>query len=132
MGWCSEEHPEHEGYLIGLVPISDDSRTLREVSYHVDGAVDSIKLQYVCVGCECGWRSPRMFAPSGTEWSPAMVWLAYGSSDEVVAGYEESARKVWRAHVDDVAKNGKPRLRVDEDGFREAWNAKRARHGGKP
>jgi hypothetical protein len=136
MGWMTDVDG-HEGYLIGLVPESGktieggreyESEILRELTYHRDGQrTDTVPLRYVCVGCDCGWRSPRMHAPSGTEWTPCHVWLAQGRDESICEGYEESARKIWLAHVADVRKNGMPILRVDEDGLHAAWDRAVAR-----
>lgn len=128
MGWQHEEHGlEHEGYLIGLV--DDGGRGLfRELTLRHDGNIqDAIQLEHVSVGCDCGWRSSRMRAPSGTEWTPCQVWLAQGRDDSIAEGYEESARKIWLAHVADVREHGAPMLRVDEDGMRRAWDRAVAR-----
>jgi hypothetical protein len=130
MGWQHEEHgTAHEGYLIGLVEEERGSGLFRELTRRHDGNIDgAIPLRYVCVGCDCGWRSPRMFAPSGTEWTPCSVWLAHGRGDDSIAdGYEESARKIWAAHVADVREHGTPVLRCDEDGMRRAWDRAVAR-----
>lgn len=138
MGWQSIEAglEEHEGYLVGLVResgktldgIEYESETLRELTYHRDGTrQDDVPIQWVCVGCECGWRSPRLRAPTGTHWTPCHVWLAWGRDDSIIEGYEESARKIWVAHVAEVRAHGMPMLRVDEDGMRAAWDRAVAR-----
>lgn len=135
MGWMSDEDG-HEGYLVGLVPeigktldgAEYESTILRELTYHRDGArPGEVPLQWVCVGCECGWRSPRMCAPSGTHWTPCIVWLAHGRDASIVEGYEESARKIWAAHVAEVRAHGMPILRVDQDGMQRAWDRAVAR-----
>lgn len=133
MGWmtCEDGTEGHEGYLIGLVPEIGktidggeyESEVLRELTYHRDGSrQENVPLQWVCVGCECGWRSSRLRAPSGTFWTPCHVSLASGRDDSISEGYEESARKIWVAHVADVRTHGMPILRVDEDGMRAAWD----------
>lgn len=50
-----------------------------------------------------------------------------GRDDSIVEGYEESARKLWAAHVADVVAHGTSVLRVDEDGMRRAWDRAVAR-----
>lgn len=136
MGWNADGAEAHEGYLVGLVPevgktidgIEYESGILRELGYHRDGdRQGDVPLQWVCVGCDCGWRSPRMLAPTGTHWTPCRVWIAYGADDSIVEGYEESARKLWLAHVRDIREHGSPRLRVDEDGMHRAWDRAVAR-----
>jgi hypothetical protein len=69
-----------------------------------------------------------MLAPSGTEWTPCHVWLVRGREDDsIIEGYEESARKIWLAHVADMREHGASVLRVDEDGMRLAWDRAVAR-----
>jgi hypothetical protein len=133
---CEDGTEGHEGYLVGLVPevgktidgLEYESDNLRELTYHRDGErQDDVPLRWVCVGCECGWRSPRLHAPSGTHWAPCHVRLACDRDDSISEGYEESARKIWAAHVADVRTHGMPLLRVDEDGMRAAWDRAVAR-----
>ena len=127
MGWFFDDLHEHEGYLIGLLEEGESSGLFRELTLRRDGEVgDAIALRYVCVGCDCGWRSPRMFAPRGTEWTPCHVWLAHGQPDEIVEGYEETARKMWRAHAESMRENGAPLLRIDQDGYLEALRRRSA------
>ena len=129
MGWFYDDDDVrgHEGYLIGLVEEGRGSMLFRELTLRHDGndVHNPLPLEFVCVGCDCGWRSPRLRVPAGTNWTPSHVWLATGLSDEVIEGYEESARKIWRAHVEQIRKDGDPRLHVDEDGYRWALEQKR-------
>jgi hypothetical protein len=61
------------------------------------------------------------------------VWLARGREDDsIIEGYEESARKIWAAHVADVREHGAPVLRVDEEGMRLAWDRALARRRRRP
>lgn len=104
MGWLSE-CGTHEGYLVGLVfddagvfmgnagypdPASGmRSGRMRELSARDEGPIPS--LRFVKVACGCGWRSPLIRAPSGTEWHPCIVC----TSD----AFDEQCRKLWRAHL---------------------------------
>ena len=132
MGWQSDDSA-HEGYFVGLIESEPGSGLFREINYLSErGRGDlhehaPIPLQYVCVGCDCGWRSPRLFAPRGTDWTPYTVWIAHGQPDEIAEGYEESGRKLWQAHVEEIRKNGAPRLHIDQDGYRWAVQRREAR-----
>lgn len=102
MGWCSDAHPEHEGFLVSLV--KDDWR-FRELGDRNDThAVDDVR--YVQMGCSCGWRSPRMLAPSGTRWSPCITLAA--------APLEELGCELWKEHV--AATTGRDGVRPSENG----------------
>jgi hypothetical protein len=122
MGYQDQDRFDHfhEGYVIGLV---EESHGLyRELTLRHDGdrhaSGPPIPLQWVCVGCECGWRSPRLFAPSGTEWTPCHVWLAHDRDDAVIAGFEEGARKIWREHIAQINARTEPlMLRMDGEEF---------------
>ena len=68
MGWMCTGFESHEGHLVGL---ERDGYRYREL-----GADDDARpLQYLQVACVCGWRLPCLYAPLGTEWQPATVWL---------------------------------------------------------
>jgi hypothetical protein len=65
----------------------------------------------VQIGCDCGWRSPLLRAPHGTEWRPCHVELPKheqedGHRDWVLREpwpcFERSARKVWAEHCADL------------------------------
>jgi len=96
MGWCSEDGT-HEGYLVGLV--RDEVQGF--FVGHVQGKwrelggrdVDdlSIKLQYVRIGCSCGWRSPLLAAPSGCEFAPSFV--------SAPSRFEDACTTLWQRHV---------------------------------
>lgn len=126
MGYQDEDRHGrfHEGYVIGLLEEEQGSGLFRELTLRHDGERrDAVQLNWVCVGCDCGWRSPRVFAPRGTEWTPCHVWLAHGQDDAIVAGYEETARIIWRAHVSEVnALPGPLTLKMDGDEFRRVQN----------
>lgn len=102
MGWCNPDldpDARHEGYLVGLVPAANRDGTLstwryRELSSESGddpGRTDQ-PLRTVQVGCECGWRSPRLDAPWGTMWVPFMVFAP--------EAFEEDARRYWREHLE--------------------------------
>ncbi len=92
MGWCASsiDDPEgvHEGYL---VPLERSGSLWREI-YYPDNAVRE-QLDAVCIGCDCGWRSPRLLAPFGTSYHPFAVTAS--------EWFEEQARALWRKHVRD-------------------------------
>ncbi|MBE7524684.1 MAG: hypothetical protein HS109_20275 [Burkholderiales bacterium] len=99
MGLFSSNHPGHEGYLIGLV--KDDERGLaaeghmRRLAYpHDDG---DRRVEVLQVGCDCGWRSARFSAPTGTTWSPFTVHVPDYYADAVDA----LKREMWERHLGD-------------------------------
>ena len=86
MGWLvDDEHiDDHEGYLVGVIK---DDWSWRELGPNDTG---THKLQWVQIACSCGWRSQRLWAPIGAEWSPCCVFL---DSD---AEYD-AFRSVWES-----------------------------------
>ena len=53
MGWLTDEHPGHEGYLVGVVPAGpahDPERHWRELSYRA-GDEQERSLHTVHMGC---------------------------------------------------------------------------------
>ena len=94
MGWMFSNAPEHEGYLIGIV--QQDELRWRELGFDDEararGRRYGIPLSMIQVGCDCGWRSPRIAAPFGTYWSPFIV----NTREE----FEEEMRERWREHVE--------------------------------
>jgi hypothetical protein len=94
MGWCCEDGT-HEGYLVGLVP--DEEHGL--FAGHVQGrwrelsGRDEIRatLKHVKVACSCGWRSPLLWAPSGTEFAPSSVFAP--------EAFEDQCAQLWQRHV---------------------------------
>lgn len=108
MGWQTD-CGTHEGYLVGLV--FDDARgvfsghagyprddnenhtgRMRELGIHGDDkAPKSIPLAFVKMACACGWRSPLLRAPRGTEWCPCSVFAS--------EAFELQARELWERHV---------------------------------
>ena len=95
MGWLLDDTDGHEGSLIGLVACPDARRRgdgFRELTaFDDEDAAAGIYLQWLQVGCTCGWRSPRMEAPIGACWWPGHV--------ETTTWYEAQARTIWRAHA---------------------------------
>lgn len=93
----------HEGYAIGLVHDPDGTIYSDRISYRQVNDGDVIApfrtdVTYVQVACDCGWRSPVMSAPYGTEWAPRCVFFptsALGPAwDDVIAD-------IWRRqHID--------------------------------
>lgn len=101
MGWLNYDiFPDgrHEGYFVGLLPAmnADNSKSdwrFRELSSAAgdDPGATDWPLRSVQVGCECGWRSPRLEAPVGTVWVPFSVFAP--------EWFEDEARVYWREHV---------------------------------
>jgi hypothetical protein len=91
MGWCTGDNEDagHEGYIVSLVRPADGA-FWRELCYPNDIGEQSIAV--VQVGCDCGWRSPRMHAPFGTSFAPFVTIL----KDEA---FEERCRELWHEHV---------------------------------
>lgn len=96
MGWidCSgdEWRYQHEGYVVGIKRIEGTSQ-FRELG---SDDLDVIPLNWIQVGCECGWRSPRILAPSGTKWTPCCVTLPSERKDD-------EASLIWQRHVSSLA-----------------------------
>lgn len=98
MGWFDSAHPEHEGYLVGLVHDKErglvESEHMRQLAYPHDDHErhDVVKLQGAC---SCGWRSPRFTAPYGTKWYPHTVELPDFADEHVRA----VVLKLWREHL---------------------------------
>jgi hypothetical protein len=92
MGWSTESAPGCEGYLVAIEPVPGHEWRYRELTHADDGHRGEVRLTRVQVGCECGWRSPRIDAPIGTNWYPSSV--------EAPAWFEEDARKRWHEHID--------------------------------
>jgi hypothetical protein len=94
MGWLHEEHPGHEGYIIGLIEEAGADgrwRELRPADLAAASGVERIK-----VACDCGWRSRVFHAGSRAQWFPNVVEL----HDERL---EDAARSVWTKHLQDEA-----------------------------
>lgn len=89
MGWISD-HPEHEGYLVGVEQTRNG--LFRELGYPADVGRAERPLALVQVACDCGWRSPRLPALPGTRWAPCTV--------SAPASLESAAIALWREHVE--------------------------------
>ena len=88
MSWFHDEETGHEGTVVGLVEVRHGWREL--------GVADQTAQPVLVVqaACECGWRSPRMRAPSGTRFVPSAVMLP--------PGYDDRARVLWREHIQQI------------------------------
>jgi hypothetical protein len=107
MGWCSDERPACEGFIVAMVPselptdragdcaldLYSSSDPLRELSYPERGAVERIRV--VRVGCACGWRSHHLHVPAlaKAEWFPHICAMD--------TAYEERAKVLWLQHLQD-------------------------------
>jgi hypothetical protein len=112
VGWVSDDG-FHEGYLVALwknhldtnpgwreVPYAELYAERREGERHPrEGLVDILQ-----VACDCGWRSPRIWAPPGTEWGPYSV----GAPE----WFEADALALWKEHVELEVRRG-DRFRYD-------------------
>ncbi len=88
MGWLRFDghvaENDHEGFVVA-VEKSDDGWSWRELG---DADIararrdSGIPVSWLQVGCSCGWRSPRLVAPTGTVWSPCSVFLPHSGDDE--------------------------------------------------
>lgn len=94
LDWSCEEHPDHDGMVIGLVP--EDAGRYRELAYPRDVTRRCVAL--LAAGCECGWRSPHWSPSQPTEWRSWMSWGPWS----VCASVEDEARAwaLWRRHVE--------------------------------
>jgi hypothetical protein len=106
MGWTTPI-PGHEGYPVALVPVDDDGagyvRFMEadrpEVALLLPRDTERELHQRVRVfqvGCDCGWRSRRFYAPLTAYYSPHSLELG---DDQA----EEEARVIWLRHVNDDA-----------------------------
>jgi hypothetical protein len=120
MGWQHDEHPDHEGYLVGFVTregCSPEAGQYRELTYPADDVTREVGR--LGAGCDCGWRSPR-WLPSSKK--PA-TWTPYSvsaSEDD-----KERAFELWQRHLSldvEIHDIGAPRA-----GHPTALNVRRAR-----
>lgn len=99
VGWLrcdGQEHSnDHEGWVVAVVR---DGYGWREL--HLDDAPQDVT--YVQVGCECGWRSPRLIAPLGTRFAPCFVDFPtrHGQRDDL---YHDTAADLWSIHMDQMS-----------------------------
>jgi hypothetical protein len=103
MGWCNDSFPGHEGYVVAFVErtmrVANDRRNdevgsgvWRELGYPDDSAPGVLDVRRIAVACDCGWRSPTLYAPhNGATYRPFSVTLTSERD-------EERAREIWRAH----------------------------------
>lgn len=97
MGWVCEIDPAHEGYPVALVAEDADGNgyvRFRELGYPT--AEELLRVHVFQVGCCCGWRSRRFYAPLTARYSPHSLELG----DEKA---EDEARGIWLRHVKDAA-----------------------------
>lgn len=108
MGWISDAAPAHEGFLVGLVRDSEKVGGFRELRYPDESHGGKQRIAHVHVECECGWRSPPLHAPLGTEWSPFTVKLPRHETEDYERGsfglqarppFEPRCRQLWQDHV---------------------------------
>jgi hypothetical protein len=105
MGWINDDAPHHEGYLVGLR--EDDWRYIELGTNDPEQAVKVVQ-----VGCDCGWRSPRLDAPNGTKFWPSIVVAP--------ENFEDFALSLWKEHIETEAQRAK-KLYVGRDGFTHNW-----------
>lgn len=96
MGWIDDIDGHHEGYLVACVQ-ENGSSIWRELSYPNDKTKRE-DIKRVQVGCDCGWRSPRIIAPYGTRFLPFCVALPERDEQD----FESAAIKLWRAHLAEI------------------------------
>lgn len=92
MGWLNDNAPGHEGWLVAL--IRDEEHGLARNDYFRElylGDMRSMTVLHMQVGCDCGWRSPRMPAPPSATWHPCILCV-----DDAT---EERCRLLWRRHL---------------------------------
>lgn len=114
MGWWNPDldpNNEHEGYIVALVPATNPDGTASDWRYReLSGEASDHPgphdrpLHTVQVGCPCGWRSPRLDAPSGSVWVPFAVFAP--------EWFEDRCRELWKEHVVLEAKRRCPRYPV--------------------
>ena len=88
MGWFYEDNVKHEGYIVGVV--EEGPQLFRELSYSRSDKEQQVN--WIQIGCECGWRTQRFHAPLGTSYFPHTIFLR----DKQV---EDEARAIWQNHV---------------------------------
>ena len=98
MGWTHEMYPRHEGYLQGIEQRTDRPGHWRDFDLSDEARArdgSGIMLTHVQVACDCGWRSQRIAAPTGTRYVPFSVVLSGWHEER----FEEAARTLWNAHL---------------------------------
>lgn len=98
MGMMSD-FPEHEGYPVGFVTrdgCDESSGLYRELEYPRDSDGDrTVKL--IAAACDCGWRSPRFPASTGTQWWPSCIFASEVDDARVHALFKEHIEHVRRS-----------------------------------
>lgn len=84
----------HSGWPLAIVPSATTAdRQVRELGSHPPDRTHAIRgFVWVGAACDCGWRSPRVRAAEGVEWSPNSVHRS-----EVL---DAALQLLWRAHVE--------------------------------
>jgi hypothetical protein len=93
MGWMHED-TAHEGWVVAVERREQHGWT-RWSEIGMDDQIGEVPAQWVQVGCDCGWRSPRLVAPVGTVWAPCSVFFPD-------AGFDDAAHDLWREHHIDL------------------------------
>lgn len=122
MGWCNDDAPGHEGFLVALERITERySSHYRELRANVDERIGDreIEVRVVQAACECGWRSQRLRAPLGTTWAPSIVMLPKHEQDGAAASptrkpFETMACELWSEHCQSAAHLARIGFRVIE------------------
>lgn len=96
MGWLrfdTADMAEHEGWVVAIIRDGNFGhwRELRLGDHDQE-------ISHVQVGCECGWRSPRMIAPIGTRWAPCIVLFPERHGED----HDFAAADIWSEHIDDL------------------------------
>jgi hypothetical protein len=120
VGWLDEAYPEHEGFVRGWQRVSLGEgpfagSALREIVCPMpDEPIGARRVDVwaVQVCCECGWRSPLLRAPLGTEWSPCIVHFserhreseANDAKEDLIGAqlgraFEKECRLAWGEHI---------------------------------
>lgn len=100
MGWFDDDHPGHEGFLVGFIPRTDSRVLWRELASPTDREPVP-HLARLAVGCDCGWRSSHFPVPAGlrADWHPYAVTLTGHHGDERTETLLAAPHVLWRAHL---------------------------------
>lgn len=116
MGIFNDDFPDHEGFLVALTKRSPDDYRWYELGSHPDDQSEVV-VQAVQMGCECGWRSPRICAPSGTTWFPSVV-CAHQE-------FEAYMQQFWKEHLELEGKRNPKHVKLIGDVYFHDWWARR-------
>lgn len=86
MNWCVQGHPEHDGYVAGLLR---EGRGWRE--FHQRDP-KGLPVKMIAAACACGWRGPRRRAPTRAVWLRFLVGELTGKAQQPL--YED-----WLQHI---------------------------------